>query len=164
MLRKIILISLVIVGIVVLVSPDSFDFFSNIPNEAEKITKDLTDPQEDTLDTLQNNIQKAFGFVGEKIESLAFSADVFLSKQENNNKTSTSQDEEVFFGKLNGQKTAEPNTLTTGTSSGGGSQTNNNNGNTNPAHPPTIIQNPTNTPPITSEIPFDTLSLITKKQ
>jgi hypothetical protein len=147
------------------VSPDSFDFFSNIPNEGEKITKDLTDPQEDTIDTLQNNIQKAFGFVGEKIESLAFSADVFLSKQENNNKTSKSLDEEVFFGKINEQKIAEPKTPTTGTSNGaGGSQTNNNNGNTNPTSTPTIIQNPTNTPPITSQIPFDTLSLITKKQ
>ena len=165
MLRKIILISLVIVGVVILVSPDSFDFFSNIPNEGEKITKDLTDPQEDTFDTLQNNIQKAFGFVGEKIESLAFSADVFLSKQENDNKTSTSLDEEVFFGKINEQKIDEPKTPTTETSSGaGGSQINNNNGNTNHASAPTIIQNPTNTPPITNQIPFDTLSLITKKQ
>jgi len=146
------------------VSPDSFDFFSNIPNEGEKITKELTDPQDDTIDTLQNNIQKAFGFVGEKIEYLAFSADVFLSKQENNNKTSESLDEEVFFGKIKEKKIAKPNTPTTGTSSGGGSQTNNNNGNTNPASAPTIIQNPTNTPPITSEIPFDTLSLITKKK
>jgi len=165
MLRKIILISLVIVGVAILVSPDSFDFFSNIPNEGEKITKDLTDPTEDTFDTLQNNIQKAFGFVGEKIESLVFSADVFLSKQENNNKTSTTLDEEGFYGKINEQKTGEPQTPTTGTSSGaGGSQTNNNNGNTNHAGAPTIIQNPTNTPPITSQIPFDTLSLITKKQ
>ena len=165
MLRKIILISLVIVGIVILVSPDSFDFFSNIPNEGEKITKELTDPQEDTIDTLQNNIQKAFGFVGEKIESLAFSADVFFSKQENSNKTSKSSDEEGFFGKINEQKIDEPKTPTAGTSGGaGGSQTNNNNGNTNPASAPTIIQNPTNTLPITSEIPFDTLSLITKKQ
>src|SRR3972149_11929548 len=98
MLRKIILISLVIVGVVILVSPDSFDFFSNIPNEGEKITKDLTDPKEDTLDTLQNNIQKAFGFVGEKIEYLAFSADVFLSKQDRKSKTSTSLDEEIFYG------------------------------------------------------------------
>jgi len=166
MLRKIILISLVIVGIVILVSPDSFDFFSNIPNEGEKITKELTDPQEDTIDTLQNNIQKAFGFVGEKIESLAFSAEVFLSKQENNNKTSKSLDEEVFFGKINEQKIAEPKKPTTGTTSSGagGSQTNNNNGNTNPASAPTIIQNPTNTQLITNKIPFDTLSLITKKQ
>ena len=78
MLRKIILISLIIIGVFVLVSPESFYFFQNIPNEGQKITKELTDPTEDTAETLKNNFQKAFAFVGEKIESLAFSADVFL--------------------------------------------------------------------------------------
>lgn len=164
MLRKIILLSLVIIGVVILVSPSSFDFFGNIPD----------DTPDDTTDTLKNNIQKAFAFVGEKIEGLAFSANVFLSKQENDNKTSDSLEEEVFFGKINGQKIDEPKTPTTRTSNGGGggsggggsggSPTKNNNGNINPASVPTIIQNPTNIQPITSEIPFDTLSLITKKQ
>jgi len=160
MLRKILLISLVVIGVAILVSPSSFDFIGNIPNEEKKITVELTDPVEDTAETLQNNIQKAFAFVGEKIEGLAFSADVFLSKQENDNKTSK-QEEGGFFGKINGQKTAEPKTSPTGTL-GGGSQENNNNGNNNPASVPAIIQNPTK--PITSKIPFDTLSLITKKQ
>lgn len=160
MLRKILLISLVVIGIAILVSPSSFDFFGNIPNEGKKITSELTDPVEDTAETWQNNIQKAFAFVGEKIEGLAFSADVFLSKQENENKTSK-QEEEGFYGKLNGQKSAEPKTSPTGTL-GGGSQAENNNVNNNPASVPAIIQNPTK--PITSKIPFDTLSLITKKQ
>jgi len=154
MLRKIILISLVIISVAILVSPSSFDFFGNIPDDAP--------------DTLKNNIQKAFAFVGEKIEGLAFSADVFLSKQENANKTSK-LDEEGFFGKIIGQKINKPKTPTIRTSNGGGggsggSPTKNNNGNINPASVPTIIQNPTNTQPITSEIPCDTLSLITKKQ
>src|SRR3990172_142769 len=107
MLRKILLISLVVIGIAILVSPSSFDFIGNIPNEGKKITRELTDPVEDTAETWQNNIQKAFAFVGEKIEGLAFSADVFLSKQEN--KTSK-QEEGSFFGKINGQNTAEPKT------------------------------------------------------
>jgi hypothetical protein len=159
MLQKIILLSLVIIGVVIFVSPSSFDFFGNIPD----------DTADDTADTLKNNIQKAFAFVGEKIEGLAFSANVFLSKQENDNKTSDSLEEEVFFGKINGQKIDKPKTPTTRTSNGGGggsggSPTKNNNGNINPASVPTIIQNPTNIQPITSEIPFDTLSLITKKQ
>ncbi|MBM2852959.1 MAG: hypothetical protein HW420_1506 [Candidatus Nitrosotenuis sp.] len=166
MLRKILLISLVVIGLAILVSPSSFDFIGNIPNEGKKITLELTDPAKDTADTWQNNIQKAFAFVGEKIEGLAFSADVFLSKQENDNKTSK-QEEGGFFGKINGQKTAEPKTPPTGTLGGGGSQENNNNENNNPASVPAsvpvIIQNPT-TQPITSKIPFDTLSLITKKQ
>lgn len=160
MLRKILLISLVIIGLAILISPSSFDFFGNIPNEGGKITRELTDPAQDTAETWQNNIQKAFAYVGEKIEGLAFSADVFLSKQEN--KTSK-QEEGGFFGKINGQKTAEPKTSPTGTSGSGGAQVNNNNGNNNPASAPAIIQNPT-TQPITSKIPFDTLSLITKKQ
>src|SRR3990170_143726 len=162
MLRKILLISLVVIGLAILVSPSSFDFIGNIPNEGKKITSELTDPAEDTAETWQNNIQKAFAFVGEKIEGLAFSADVFLSKQENENKTSKLE-EGGFFGKINGQKTAEPKTSPTGTLDGGGSQANNNNGNSNPPSIPAIIQNPT-TQPITSKIPFDTLSLITKKQ
>jgi len=160
MLKRILLISLAVIGLAILVSPSSFDFIGNIPNEEKKITVELTDPVEDTAETLQNNIQKAFAFVGEKFESLVFSADVFLSKQENENKTSK-QEEGGFFGKLNGQNTAEPKTSPAGTL-GGGSQENNNNGNNNPASVPAIIQNPTN--PITSKIPFDTLSLITKKQ
>ena len=158
MLKRILLISLAVIGLAVLVSPSSFDFIGNIPDEGKKITLELTDPVEDTAETWQNNIQKAFAFVGEKFEGLVFSADVFLSKQEN--KTSK-QEEGGFFGKLNGQKTAEPKTSPTGTL-GEGSQENNNNGNNNPASVPAIIQNPTK--PITSKIPFDTLSLITKKQ
>jgi len=168
MLRKILLISLIIIGVVVLVSPESFYFFQNIPNEGQKITKALTDSPEDTAETLENNFQKAFAYVGEKIEDLAFSADVFLSKQKNDNKTSNPIEENIFFGKINGQKTTEPKTATTRTSSGGGdsggSQTTNNNGNTNQASAPTIIQIPPNAPLIPSGIPFDTLSLITKKQ
>ena len=162
MLKRILLISLVIIGIAILVSPSSFDFFKDIPNEGKKITLELTDPAEDTAETWQNNFNKAFAFVGEKFESLAFSAEVFLSKQENENKTSK-QEEGGFYGKINGQKTSEPKTSPTGSSGGGGSQAGNNNGNNNPASVPAIIQNPT-TPPITSKIPFDTLSLITKKQ
>ena len=176
MLRKVILISLIIIGVFVLVSPESFYFFQNIPNEGGKIPKALTDPTEDAAETLKSNFQKAFAFVGEKIENLAFSADAFLSKQKNDNKTSNPIEEKIFFGKINGQKTSEPKTPTTGTSKGGrggsggsgggisdsgGSQTINNNENTNQANIPQIIQNPN---PITSEIPFDTLSLITKKQ
>ena len=169
MLRKILLISLIIIGVFVLVSPESFYFFQNIPNEGQKITKELTDPTEDTAETLKNNFQKAFAFVGEKIESLAFSADVFLSKQKNDNKTSNPLEENIFFGKINGQKPSEPKTPTrtssggggSGGSGSGGSQTINNNGNTNQANIPPIIQN---TNPITTVIPFDTLSLITKKQ
>ena len=167
MLRKILLISLIIIGVFVLVSPESFYFFQNIPNEGQKITKDLTNPTEDTAETLKNNFQKAFAFVGEKIEGLAFSADAFFSKQKNDNKTSNPIEENIFFGKINGQKTTESKTATTRTSSGGGgggSQTINNNGNTNQASAPPIIQNPPNTNPITNKIPFDTLSLITKKQ
>ena len=164
MLRKIILISLIIVVVAVLVSPASFDFLLKIPNGKEDITKELTDPAEDTAETLQNNIQKAFAFVGEKIESLAFSADVFLSKQKKDQNTSNSTQEEIFFGKINSQKLTKPKT-STGTSGGGsnngGTLTKNNNGNVNP---PTIIQNPPNTLPISNKIPFDTLSLITKKQ
>ena len=163
MLRKIILISLIIVVVAVLVSPASFDFLLKIPNGKEDITKELTDPAEDTAETLQNNIQKAFAFVGEKIESLAFSADVFLSKQEKDKKTSNSTEEEIFFGKINSQKLTKPKT-STGTSGGGsnnGDTLTNNNGNVNP---PTIIQNPPNTLPISNKILFDTLSLITKKQ
>jgi len=159
MLKRILLISLAVIGLAVLVSPSSFDFIGNIPDEGKKITLELTDPVEDTAETWQNNIQKAFAFVGEKFEGLVFSADVFLSKQEN--KTSK-QEEGGFFGKLNGQKTSEPKTSPTGSSGSGGSQENNNNGNSNPASVPAIIQNPTT--PITSKIPFDTLSLITKKQ
>jgi hypothetical protein len=166
MLRKILLISLVVIGIAILVSPSSFDFFGNIPNEGEKITRELTDPVEDTADTFQNNIQKAFAFVGEKIEGLAFSADVFLSKQENTNKTSKLE-EGGFYGKLNGQKSAESKTSTRtssgGGGGGGGSQSKTNNVNNNPASGPVIIQNPT-TQPIPNQISFDTLSLITKKQ
>jgi hypothetical protein len=162
MLKRILLISLVIIGIAILVSPSSFDFFKDIPNEGKKITLELTDPAEDTAETWQNNFNKAFAFVGEKFESLVFSADVFLSKQENENKTSK-QEEVGFYGKLNGQKTSEPKTSPTGSSGSGGTQAGNNNGNSNPASVPAIIQNPT-TPPITSKIPFDTLSLITKKQ
>ena len=159
MLKRILLISLVVIGIAILVSPSSFDFFGNIPDEGKKITRELTDPVEDTAETWQNNFNKAFAFVGEKFESLVFSADVFLSKQEN--KTSNLE-EGGFYGKLNGQKSAEPKTSPTGSSGSGGSQENNNNGNSNPASVPAIIQNPTT--PITSKIPFDTLSLITKKQ
>lgn len=161
MLRKILLISLVVIGIAILVSPSSFDFLGNIPNEGKKITRELTDPVKDTAETLQNNIQKAFAYVGEKIEGLAFSADVFLSKQENENKTSKVE-EGGFYGKLGGQKSAEPKTSPTGTLGGGGSETKTNNVNNNPASVPAIIQNPPK--PITSKIPFDTLSLITKKQ
>ncbi|MGQ0791978.1 MAG: hypothetical protein ACT4NJ_07135 [Nitrosopumilaceae archaeon] len=151
-------------------SPDSFNFFQNIQDKGEKSIHELTDPHEDTIDTLQNNIQKAFGFVGEKIEGLVFSADVFLSKQKNDNKTSNLLEENIFFGKINGQKTTDPKTTPTGISSGGdgsgesgsgGSQPINNNGNNNQANIPPIIQNPTT---IATEIPFDTLSLITKKQ
>jgi len=169
MLRKIILISLIIIGVLVLVSPENFYFFQNIPNEGQKITKELTDPPKDTAETLKNNFQKAFAYVGEKIENLAFSADVFLSKQKNDNKTSNQIEDKIFFGKINGQKTSEPKTSTTRTSKGGGggsggSQAINNNGNTNQANVPTIIPSPTNTNPISSEIPFDTFSLIAKKQ
>ncbi len=160
MLKRILLISLVVIGIAILVSPSSFDFFGNIPDEGKKITLELTDPVKDTAETWQNNFHKAFAFVGEKFESLAFSADVFLSKQENENKTSK-QEEGGFYGKINEQKTSEPKTSPTGTL-GGGSQENNNNGNSNPGSVPAIIQNPPK--PITSKIPFDTLSLITKKQ
>lgn len=167
MLKKILLISLVIIGIAILVSPSSFDFFGNIPDEGAKVTRELTDPVEDTADALTNNIQNAFAFVGEKIESLGFSADVFLSKQEKN-KTSTQLDEEVFFGKLNGQKLTEQKASSTGTSGGGsgseGAQTINNNGNSNPGTTPTIIQNPVNISPIPSNVSFDTLFLKTKKQ
>jgi len=167
MLRKILLISLVVIGVAILVSPSSFDFIGNIPDEGKKITREVTDPVEDTAETWQNNIQKAFAYVGEKFEGIVFSADVFLSKQENENKTSK-QEEGGFFGKINGQntaepKTAEPKTSPTGSSGSGGSQENNNNGNNNPSGVPAIIQNPT-TQPITSKMPFDTLSLITKKQ
>ncbi len=163
MLKKILLISLVIVGIAFLVSPDSFDFLQNIPDEGKKITVDLTDQPEDTAETLTNNIQKAFAYVGGKIEGLVFSADVFVSKQEN--KTSQPLDEEGFFGKLNGKNSDEPKTPTAGTSGGGGgSKTNSNNGNGNTAQTPTVIQNPIISPPIANEIPFDTLSLITNKQ
>jgi len=163
MLKKILLISLIIIGIAVLVSPSSFDFFGNIPDEGAKITRELTDPVEDTADTFQNNIQKAFAYVGEKIESLGFSADVFLSKQEKN-KTSSQPEEEIFFGKLSGQKSSEQKTSPATTSGGGsgGTQTTSNNGNSNPVTP--IIQNPTNIPPINNNVPFDTLFLKTKKQ
>jgi hypothetical protein len=161
MLKRILLISLAVIGLAILVSPSSFDFFKDIPNEGKKITLELTDPVEDTAETWQNNFNKAFAFVGEKFEGLVFSADVFLSKQENKNKTSNLE-EGGFFGKLNGQKSAEPKTSPTGSSGSVGSQENNNNGNNNPASVPAIIQNPTT--PITSKIPFDTLSLITKKQ
>jgi len=161
MLRKILLISLVVIGVAILVSPSSFDFIGNIPDEGKKITREVTDPVEDTAETWQNNIQKAFAYVGEKFEGIVFSADVFLSKQENENKTSK-QEEGGFYGKINGQKTAEPKTSPAETSGDGGSQENNNNGNNNPPSVPAIIQNPTK--PITSKIPFDTLSLITKKQ
>ena len=164
MMRKILLLSLVVIVLVILVSPDGIDFFRNLPNTGEKITHELTDPHKETTDSLTNNIQKAFAFVGEKIENLAFSADVFLSKQEKNETTSKPLEEKVFFGKINGQKTIESTKSTTGTSGGGGSLIKNNNGNINPTSAPTIIQNPTNTQPITSEITFDTLSLITKKQ
>lgn len=167
MLKKALLISLVVIVIAVLVSPSSFDFFWKIPDEGEKITRQLTDPVEDTADTFQNNIKKAFAFVGEKIEGLAFSADVFLSKQEKNN-TSTQLEEEVFFGKLNGQKSTGQKTTSTGTSGGGGgsggAKTINNNGNSNPGTTPTIIQNPPNIPPINCNVSFDTLFLKTKKQ
>jgi len=161
MLKRILLISLAVIGLAILVSPSSFDFFKDIPNEGKKITLELTDPVEDTAETWQSNFNKAFAFVGEKFEGLVFSADVFLSKQENKNKTSNLE-EGGFFGKLNGQKSAEPKTSPTGSSGSVGSQENNNNGNNNPASVPAIIQNPTT--PITSKIPFDTLSLITKKQ
>ena len=161
MLKRILLISLAVIGIAILVSPSSFDFFRDIPNEGKKITLELTDPVEDTAETWQNNFNKAFAFVGEKFEGIVFSADVFLSKQENENKTSNLE-EGGFFGKLNGQKTSEPKTSPTGSSGSGGSQAENNNGNSNPTSVPAIIQNPTT--PITSKIPFDTLSLITKKQ
>lgn len=119
MLKKILLISLAVIVIAVLVSPSSFDFFWKIPDEGAKVTRELTDPVEDTADALTNNIQNAFAFVGEKIEGLAFSADVFLSKQEKN-KTSTQLEEEVFFGKLNGQKSSEQKTSSSGASGGGG--------------------------------------------
>lgn len=80
-----------------------------------------------------------------------------------NRKTKTAKQEDGgFYGKLGGQKSAEPKTSPTGTSGSGGSQENNNNGNNNPGNVPAIIQNPTK--PIPSKIPFDTLSLITKKQ
>ena len=164
MLKKILLLSLVIFGVVALLSPGSFDFFYTIPDNGEKITKELTDPVEDTADALKNNIQNAFAFVGEKIEGLAFSADVFLSKQEKN-KTSTQPEEQVFFGKLSGQKSTEQKTSPSGTPSGGGSggtQTTNNNG--NPVTVPIVIQNPNNIPPINNNVPFDTLFLKTKKQ
>ena len=169
MIRKIMLLSLVVIVVVVLVSPNGIDFFRSIPNTGEKITHELTDPTKETTDSLTNNIQKAFGYVGEKIEYLALSADVFLSKQEKNETTSKPLEEKVFFGKITGQKTTESKTSTTRTSSGGGggsgnSQQKNNNGNINPTSTPIIIQNPPNTQPITSAIPCDTLSLITKKQ
>jgi hypothetical protein len=160
MLKKILLISLVVIVIAVLVSPSSFDFFWKIPNEGAKVTRELTDPVEDTADALTNNIQNAFAFVGEKIERLGFSADVFLSKQEKN-KTSTQPEEEIFFGKLNGQKSS-PAATSGGGGGSGNTQTTNNNGNSNPVTP--IIQNPVNIPPINSNVSFDTLFLKTKKQ
>jgi hypothetical protein len=164
MLKKILLISLVVIVVAVLVSPSSFNFIWKIPDEGAKVTRELTDPVEDTADALTNNIQNAFAFVGEKIEGLGFSADLFLSKQEKN-KTSTQLEEEVFFGKLNGQKSTGQKSSPTGMSGGsgsGGTQTNNN-GNSNPVTTP-IIQNPVNIPPINSNVSFDTLFLKTKKQ
>jgi hypothetical protein len=157
MLKKILLISLVIVVIALLVSPDSFDFFGKIPDEGKKITRELTDPPQESADTFADNIQKAFAFVGGKIEGLVFSADIFLSKQEN--KTSQPLEEVGFFGKIDGKNSDKP---TTSTGTGGGGTKPNNNGNASPAgSQPT--QNPTNVLPTTT-IPFDTLSLITSKQ
>jgi hypothetical protein len=163
MLKKILLVSLVVIVIAVLVSPSSFNFFWKIPDEGAKVTRELTDPVEDATDAFTNGIQNAFAFMGEKIEGLAFSADIFLSKQEKN-KTSSQQEEQVFFGKLNGQNTSPTVTQSGAGGGSGGSQTNNNNGNTNSATSPTIIQNPANIPPINNNISFDTLFLKTKKQ
>lgn len=64
-----------------------------------------------------NNFQKAFAYVGEKIEGLAFSANVFLTKQ-SDNKTSQVE-KEVFYGKINGQNS--DGQKATGTSGGGSS-------------------------------------------
>ncbi len=171
MLKKVLLISLVIIGVFILVWPNVLDYFGRIPDEGQKITKELTDPEEDG-ESFTDNIQKAFAYVGQKIEGLAFSANVFLTKQ-GNNKTSQIE-EEGFYGKINGQGSdVQKTTGTSGSGSSGGPSGSGagtgghagNNGNSNQGNTltPSPISDPT-TPPASNDIPIDTLSLITKKQ
>jgi hypothetical protein len=162
MLKKILLISLVIVGVSVLLIPNGFDYFLKIPEEGQKITKELTDPAQDDGQSWADNFQKAFAYVGEKIEGLAFSANVFLTKQ-SDNKTSQIE-EEVFYGKITGQKA---DTALNGISGSGGSANNigkQNQGNTLTVISTSSSQNPVTILPIANDGSFNTLSLITKKQ
>jgi len=164
---KVIIIGVVVIGGIFLFLPNHLNPFPNVPDVADTIKQDLTDLTKKTGDGLDDAMDTSLSFANDKIDNLKKSSEDFLSKQDKiDEKTPTNLEENIFFGKIKEGEITEPQQPEVkgsggggGGSSSGGSSTKSNNGKISPPTIPIIIQTPT-----PSKIPFDTLSLITKKQ
>ena len=164
---------LAIVGIVVIVGgylvlSNPLNLFPNGGDIGDIVKQDLTDFTKDTEDKLDNAKDNSLSAINDNINKLKKSSTDLLSKQDKVDETVPNNSTGgIFFGKINNvepTKTSQPNNIGSGGDSSG-----DNNGQTiptvisvnipTPATSPTIIQTPT-----AAENPFDTLSLIIKKQ
>jgi len=164
-----------IVGIVVIVGgflllSNPLNLFPIGPEVADTIKQDLTDFTKDTNDKLDNAMDNSLSAINDNINNLKKSSTDFLSKHDKVDETVlTNLEGDIFFGKIKDKETTKTPPNNIGSSGGGGGSSNGNNGKTSPTIPttinPTLVTSPTiiQTPAF-GEIPFDTLSLITKKQ
>jgi len=146
---KLRIIGIIIMGGFFLLLFDYLNLIPEAPDVADTIKQDLTDFTKKTGDDLDDAMDNSLSLVNEKIDDL---------------------EEGIFFGKIKEEKPVETqpsNEKGFGGDGGGGGSSSESNVKTNsPTKPspklptkPKIIQTP-----VIDEIPFDTLSLITKKQ
>ena len=146
---KLRIIGIVIMGGFFLLLFNYLNLIPEAPDVVDTIKQDLTDFTKKTGDGLDDAMDNSLSLVNEKIDDL---------------------EEGIFFGKIKEEKpfeTQPSNEKSFGGGGGGGGSSSESNGEANsPTNPPPklptkpkIIQTP-----VIDEIPFDTLSLITKKQ
>jgi len=149
-------IKLVIIGAVLIVGivaflPQTMDLIPNPPSIIDSVKKDLSDIQDDAIEKVEGTIEDSIDSVNTNIDNLKESSQEFLSTQVTPEAIIPIEyEEEIFYGKLQGE-TTQGQVISQGGSSGGSSSSK--------SAVPTVI-----TTPQTQTISFETLSLVTEKQ
>jgi len=150
-------IKLVIIGAVLIVGivaflPQTMGLIPNPPSVIDSVKKDLSDIQDDAIEKIEGTIEDSIDSVNTNIDNLKESSQEFLSTQVTPEAIIPIEyEEEIFYGKLQGE-TTQGQVVNHGGSSGGSSSN-------SKSAVPTVI-----TTPLTQTISFETLSLVTEKQ
>jgi len=153
---------IIVIGGLFLFLFDYYNLIPKTPDVADTIKEDLTDFTKKTGDEIDEAMDNSVSLVNEKIDNLQKSSEDFLTKQDTNDKIiPPNLEENIFYGKIKEEKPDQikPSNEKASTGGGGGGSSSSNNGKVNLPTKPKIIQTP-----VIDKIPFDTLSLITKKQ